>query len=289
MKQTNKNPEKGEEWSRLRTYFVWQGFPCGSADKESTCSAGDLGSIPGLESPPGEGKGYPLQYSGLENSMDCIVHGVTKNRTRLSGFHCSFQIPCISEIIQYLSFSVWLIALSIMPSKSTQFAVNSLTILLPWVLAGAKREREEERKLAAPDQETGFSRCPAWSHTCLTDNCGHAGLRGMVWDSLLSCCVIWSPSPSVAHLCLTLWPMDCSTPGFPLLHHLPEFAQIPAHWDGDAIQPPHPLSSPSPPALNLSQPQSLFQWVSSSHQVAKVLELQLQHQSFQWVFRVDFL
>ena len=63
------------------------GFPCGSAGKESACSVGDLGSIPGLEKSPGEGKGYPLQHSGLENSMDCIVHGVTKSWTRLSDFH----------------------------------------------------------------------------------------------------------------------------------------------------------------------------------------------------------
>ena len=57
------------------------GFPCGSAGKESACNAGDLGSIPGLVRSPGEGKGYPLQYSGLENSMDCIVHGVAKSQT----------------------------------------------------------------------------------------------------------------------------------------------------------------------------------------------------------------
>ena len=63
------------------------GFPCGSADKESTCNAGDLGSIPGLGRSPGEGKGYPLQYSGLENSMDCRVHGDAKSQTRLSAFH----------------------------------------------------------------------------------------------------------------------------------------------------------------------------------------------------------
>ena len=67
----------------------------------------------------------------------------------------------------------------------------------------------------------------------------------------------------------------------------PEFAQTHVHWVSDAIQPFHPLSPPSPPALNLSQHQGLFQWVGSSHQVAKVLELQLQHQSFQWIFRVD--
>ena len=77
---------------------------------------------------------------------------------------------------------------------------------------------------------------------------------------------------SVAQLCLTLcYPMNCSMPGFPVLHHLPELAQTPVHWVGDAIQPSHPLSSPSPPAFSLSQNQGLFQWVSSSYQVAKVL------------------
>ena len=63
-----------------------KGFPCGSAGKESACNVGDLGSIPGLGRSPEEGKGYPFQYSGLKNSMDCIVHGVAKNRTRLSDF-----------------------------------------------------------------------------------------------------------------------------------------------------------------------------------------------------------
>jgi len=62
------------------------GFPCGPAGKESTCNAGDLGLTPGLGRSPGEGKGYPLQYSGLENSMDCTVHGVTKSGTRLRTF-----------------------------------------------------------------------------------------------------------------------------------------------------------------------------------------------------------
>ena len=82
--------------------------------------------------------------------------------------------------------------------------------------------------------------------------------------------------------------MDCSTLGFPVLHYLPEFAQTHVHWVSDAIQPPHPLLPPSLAALNLSQHQGLFQWVSSLHQMAKVLELQLQHQCFQWIFRVDF-
>ena len=68
------------------------GFPCGSAGQESTCNAGDLGSIPELGRSPGEGKGYPFQYSGLENSMDYTVHGITKSQTRLSDFHFHVQL-----------------------------------------------------------------------------------------------------------------------------------------------------------------------------------------------------
>ena len=84
-------------------------------------------------------------------------------------------------------------------------------------------------------------------------------------------------------------PMDCSTPGFPVHHQLLELAQTHVHWVSDAIQSSHPLSSPFPPAFNLSQHQGLFQWVSILHQVARVLELQFQHKSFQWIFRTDFL
>ena len=69
---------------------VFLSSPCDSAGKESACNAGDLGLILGLRRSPGEGKGYSLQYSGLENSMDCIVHGVTKSQTRLSDFHFHF-------------------------------------------------------------------------------------------------------------------------------------------------------------------------------------------------------
>ena len=99
-----------------------------------------------------------------------------------------------------------------------------------------------------------------------------------------------SVNQSVAQLGPTLWdPMDCSIPGLPVHHQLPEFTQTHVHWVGYAIQPSHPLSSPSPPAFNLSQHQGLFKWVNSLHQVAKVLEFQLQHQSFQWIFRTDLL
>jgi len=95
---------------------------------------------------------------------------------------------------------------------------------------------------------------------------------------------------SITQSCLTLCdPMDHSTPGLPVHHQLSEFTQTHAHWIGDAIQPSHSLLSPSPLALNLSQHQGLSKWVNSLHQVAKVLEFQLQHQSFQWIFRTDFL
>ena len=95
---------------------------------------------------------------------------------------------------------------------------------------------------------------------------------------------------SVAQSCPTLCdPIECSTPGLPVHHQLLEFTHTHVHWVGDATQPSHPLSSPSPPALNLSQNQGLFQWVSSLDQVAKVLEFQLQHQSFQWTPRTDLL
>ena len=95
---------------------------------------------------------------------------------------------------------------------------------------------------------------------------------------------------SVFQSCPTLChPMNCSTPGLPVHHQLPEFTQTHVHWVTDAIEPSHPLSSPSPPAPNPSQHQSLFQSVNSSHEVAKVLEFQLQHQSFQRTSRANLL
>ena len=110
-----------EETKRNLKEITWGlGFPCGSAGKESACSVRDLGSTPGLGRYPGKGKGYPLQYSGLENSMNCIVRGVAKSQTRLSHFHfhlcevwsflCSFNLffhrpPnqnfCFSDHIMY--------------------------------------------------------------------------------------------------------------------------------------------------------------------------------------------
>ena len=95
---------------------------------------------------------------------------------------------------------------------------------------------------------------------------------------------------SLTQLCPTLCnPMNRSTPGLPVHHQLPEFTETHVHQVSDAIQPSHPLSSPFPPVTNPSHHQSLFQWVNSSHEVAKVLEFQPQHQSFQRTPRTDLL
>ena len=108
-----------------------------------------------------------------------------------------------------------------------------------------------------------------------------------IWKHTTRCSVQFS---SVAQPCPNPCdPMNCRMPGLPVHHQFLEFTQTQVHWVGDNIQPFHPLSSPSPPAINLSQRQRLFKWVRSSHEVAKVLEFQLQRQSFQWTHRTDLL
>ena len=158
------------------------------------------GLIPGLGRSSGEGNGYPLQYSWLENSMDRgDEYNVTKNLDlRFVPFIYVYNISIEKNHHLYL-FSLY----------------NKLKI-----------------------SSVQFS--------------------------------------SVTESCLTLCnPMNRNTPGLPVYHHLLEFTQTHIHRVSDAIQPSHPLSSPSPPAPNPSQHQSLLQWVNSSHEVAKVLELQL--------------
>ena len=122
----------------------------------------------------------------------------------------------------------------------------------------------------------------------------HFANQGLYSESYdFSRSLVWMRSvqfSSIAQSCTTLCdPMYHNTPGLPVHHQLPEFTQTHAHQVGDAIQPSHPLLSPSPPAPNPSQHQGLFQWVSSSHEMAKVLEFQPQHQSFQWRPRTDLL
>ena len=110
-----------------------------------------------------------------------------------------------------------------------------------------------------------------------------SSLSEVMFNEKCCCCPVTKSFLTLCDL------MDCNTSGFPVLHYLPNLTQTHVHWAGDANQPSPPLSPSSLPALSLSQYQGLFQWVSSSHQVAKVSELQLYHQSFQWTFRVDFL
>ena len=133
----------------------------------------------------------------------------------------------------------------------------------------------------------GNSLVVSWLGLCAFTARGRGLIPG--WGTKILQATSWSVS-LVAQSCPTLCDlMDCSTPGLPVHHQLPELTQTPVHWVGDAIQPSHPLSFPSPPAFNLSQHQGLFHWVSSSHQVAKVLEFQLQHQFCQWTYRNDSL
>ena len=124
----------------------------------------------------------------------------------------------------------------------------------------------------------------------ISEKCGHKNALLSTWAWPISFGLASVQLSSVAQSYPTLWdPMNCSTPGLPVYHQLLESTQTHIHQVGDAIQPSHPLLSPSLPALNPSQHQGFFLWVNSSHEVAKVLEFQLQHQPFQWIFRVDFL
>ena len=126
---------------------------------------------------------------------------------------------------------------------------------------------------------------------------GHDFEKCVSWSAFLtliyfnvSWCLSQSVSQSVSSVVSnSLWPHGLQHARLPCPSPTPELVQTHVHWVSDAIQPSHPLSSPSPPAFNLSQHQGLFQWVSFLHQVAKVLELQLQYQSFQWISRIDFL
>ena len=198
------------------------GTPDKSLSKESASKAGDPGSISGSGRSPGEGNGYPLQYSCLQNSMDrgarwTTVHTVGPD---WSNYHFHFQKHCISSL------------------RERTAEHSKIVILL---------------------------KAANWPYRYIY--------------------IYYQSVRSVAQSCSTLRPLDYSIPGFPVHHQFPELAQTHVHWVGDGIQPSHPLSPPSPPTFNLSQHQGLFQWVSSLHQVAKVLEFQLQHQSLQWVIQ----
>ena len=122
---------------------------------------------------------------------------------------------------------------------------------------------------------------------CTSCNCLHLVMFSHT-DPVRYMKILINQFSSVTQSCMTLWDlMDCTTPGLLVHHQLQELAQTYVHQIGNVVQPSHPLSSPSPPVFNLSQYQCLFQWINSSYQVAKVLQVQLQHQSFQWIFRTD--
>ena len=212
----------------------------------------------------GEGNGSPLQCSCLENPRDggawwAAIYGVSQSRTRLKWLSSSsnlkdLALPQCSKIGYKRVMTFWLMIQSL--------ALVSLQLTT-----------------TMPSSSLTFS----YMHKKCRSNMGTTSLARF---------------SSVSQLCLTLCnPTDCSMPGLPVHHQLQEFTQTHVRWVGDAIQPSHPLSFPSPPAFYLfkwvsqmsQMKQGLFKWVSSLHQVAKVSEFQLQHQSFQWIFRGDFL
>ena len=133
------------------------------------------------------------------------------------------------------------------------------------------------------------SRSPNSTKSTVTKNCwpglGRAGREQV--------CLVKNCQPIVVVQLLSgvqlCEPMNCCMPGLSVPQYFPEFAEVNVHWIGDAIQPSHPLLPSSPFTFSHSQHQGLFQWVDSLHQVAKILELQFQHQFFQWVLRIDFL
>ena len=146
------------------------------------------------------------------------------------------------------------------------------------------RSSSENRIWYTPMRPQSFCNVIKWDNRNSVMSYMNVGGKEYVLNRVPLC------SCSIAELCPTLCnPMDWDTPGFLVLYHLLVVAQTHFHWVSDAIRPSHPLSPLSPPIFNLSQHQGLLQWVSSVHQVAKVLELQLQHQSFRCIFRVDFL
>ena len=167
-------------------------------------------------------------------------------------------------------------------SWTTYESVSSVAQFSPFsrsdVCDSLRPHESQHTRLPFPSPNPGVypNSCPSgpWCHPTIPSSV-------ITFSSCLQSFPASVPFSSVAHL--------CPTPGFPVHHQLPDLIQTDVHRVDDAIQLSHLLSSPSPPAINLSQNQGLFKGVSSSHQVAKVLEFQLQHQSFQWIFRTDFL
>ena len=258
---------------------LWVGFPSGSDGKESAFNKGDLGLIPGSGRSPRERNGNPLQYGCLENSMDRGACWATfspwGHRVGQDWVNNTFTLACgwLCNRLDHLG--------------SCDIEASVLQDFFEW----KKRQilRIWDYLLIWPRHSSRSTGSEIWQQLCIQGLKEFANflrtifaktVRGhliwyiwphMVWGSLHS--VQFS---SVAQSCLNLCdPMNCSTPGLPIYHQLLEFTQTHIYRVSDAIQPCHPPSCPSPPAPNPSQHQSLFQWVSSSHEAAKVLDFQL--------------
>ena len=175
--------------------------------------------------------------------------------------------------------------------------VFTVIIIYLFIYLGFFLSQSHFEELIIPDSSPHFP--PKWfclDYICLCnyllpwlDEGGDWDISRKLWMYI---CILFLLVLFSSYSRLTLSnPTDCSTSGFPVLHYLLDIIQTHVHWVSNSIQPSHLLLSPFPSAFCLSQHRGLFQWISSSHQVAKVLEiqLQLQHQSFQWIFRVDLL
>ena len=160
-----------------------------------------------------------------------------------------------------ISFPPKWIATQICMKSKFSIKVKKKKVNLSWQTQG--------RQQSFGHQETNYFKCS----TNKPSSCEVSNMSTWIYMSQFSY--------SVIQLCSTLCDhMDCSMPGFSVHHQFPELAQTQVHWVSNANQPSHPLASPSPPAFKFSQQQDLYKWVSSSHQVVKELQFQLQHQSF---------
>ena len=239
-----------------------------------------------------------LKHSCLENSMDrgfmlATVHEVSKSHTwlRLS-LHTQHSIVCICYIF-FIHSSIdgclhCFHTLAIVTSAAVNIGVHisfqiHVFMFSRWICRSGIARSYGNSSL--------FFFFFSNFHPVFHSGCTNLQSRQLCTSVLFSPNflqhLLFSQFSSVAQSCPTLCnPMDHSVPGLPVHHQLLEFTQAHVHWVTDAIQPSHPLLFPSPPIFNLSQHQSLFRWVSSLPQVAKVLEFQLQHQSFQCLFRL---
>ena len=255
------------------------GFPGGSAVKNLPINAGDTDSIPGSGRSPGE-RGWQLTPVFLPgNPVDRVswratVLGIAKSQIWLS----TAQRIHVNLICQFIPLSASLLCPRIHYLLPCLYSYPGTRVIFHF--SWFHMHILIYNKLFYSFWVTSLCMTNSRSNHISTND--PISFQFFLW---LSNIPLYKMFRSVTQSYPTLCdPMDCSMPGLPVDHQPPEFTQTHVHQVGDAIQPSHPLLSPSP-AFSLSQHQGLFKQVSSLHQVAKVLELQLQHQSFQWIFR----